>query len=158
MQREFSSTVTNVGSKKSPVYNSSVSSRSFSKGRITTHKSNSTRLNGSITESSSSSSYNILNLIFVLFLFIVVGRMFSTGNITDIISFKSFLEFLQTVPTFELPFTSFQEHMLVLPEFLFWLQYFLNFFGGIYNVAIFLFNGLIQVVQFFVWFLGWIFV
>ena len=103
MQREFSS-VTNVGSKKSPVYNSSVSS--------------STRLNGSITEKSSSSSYNVLNLIFVLFLFIIIGRMFSTGNITDIVSFKSFLEFLQTVPTFELPFVSFQEHMLVLPEFL----------------------------------------
>lgn len=158
MQREFFSSVTNVGSKKRPVYKSSVSSRSFSKGRVTTYKSNSTRLEGSITETSSSFSYNILNLIFVLFMFMVIGRIFSTGNITDVITFKSFLEFLQTVPTLEIPFVSFREHMFVLPEFFSWLQAPLEISSGIFNVFIFLFNGLLQVVLFFVWFLGWVFV
>lgn len=130
----------------------------YNKGRLIRTKVNGVSVDGAIHEKVSQSSFNILNLVFVIFLFVVIGRAFSVGNFQDVLSIKSFLEFLQTVPVIEMPFNIYQEISVFLPEWLSWLGVLTDFFGSLVNVVMFFVTGIVQVLTFIVWFIGWIFV
>lgn len=125
------------------------------KGRITTISSMNNPKVG--TSKSSSRSFNLFGFVFALFLFIVVARGFSTNGFEELLSFSSFLEFLQTVPVIEMPFNFFSEIVLNFPPFLGWLAPFYSFFLSLFDVLAFLVTGVLQVITFIVWFLGWVF-
>lgn len=125
------------------------------KGRITTIRSiNNPKLG---TSTSSSMSFNLFGFVFALFLVIVVARAFSTGFFDDLLSFSSFLQFLQSVPIIEMPFDFFSKVVLSFPPFLGWLAPFYEVFLNLISLLGFLVNGIIQVIIFIVWFLGWVF-
>lgn len=134
------------------------SSVTYNKGRLIRTKVNGVSVDGAIHEKVSRSSFNVLNFVFVIFLFVVIGRAFSVGNFQDVLSIRSFLEFLQTVPVIDMPFNIYQEISVFLPEWLSWLGAFTDFFGSLFNLVWFFITGIVQVITFVVWFLGWVFV
>lgn len=98
----------------------------------------------------------ILSLVFLILLAVMIFRKF-TGN-NNIPTFTSFLEMLTNIETPTIPFVNYSFTSLGDWGVFNWLRDFLNVFVDLFNVILFLVNGIISLFQYVTNFIMWLYV
>ena len=98
----------------------------------------------------------ILSLVFSILLLVMIFRKF-TGN-SNTPTFTSFLDMLTNVKTPSIPFVNYSFSALGDWGVFNFLRDFLNVFVDLFNVILFLVNGIMSLFQYVVSFLGWLYV
>lgn len=102
-------------------------------------------------------SISLLSLIFMVLVVVMLFRKF-TGNNT-IPTFTSFLEMLTSIKTPTIPFSDFSFTTIASDWGIFnGFKSFLNMFVSLFNVLIFLANGLMTLGSYIYFFVRWLFV
>lgn len=104
------------------------------------------------------SAFSILGIVFLLIFGAVLIRRFSDND--TIPTFESLLSFLTTIKSFKIPFVDFATVGFFASDWglLNVLRDFFAGFSNLFNVIIFLLNGIIILCQYTVIFLRWFFV
>lgn len=98
----------------------------------------------------------ILSLIFCILLIVMIFRKFTGNNNTP--TFTSFLDMLTNVKTPSIPFVNFSFTVLGDWGVFNFLRDFLNVFVDLFNVILFLVNGIISLFQYVTSFITWLYV
>lgn len=98
----------------------------------------------------------ILSLVFLILLAVMIFRKFTGNNNTP--TFTSFLDMLTNIETPTIPFVNYSFTTLGDWGVFNWLRDFLNVFVDLFNVILFLVNGIISLFQYVTNFILWLYV
>lgn len=140
-------------------YKTSSKTTSWKGGKLITEKYATRRENfggddyRNFTILQSTSSINVLNIVFIVLLCAAVMGAMSSGRVP---TFQGFLEFLTTVPVidFSVVTNGITDILAGISEG--WLRSILSVVAGPIQLLVFCTGGLLQALTFILWFLGWL--